>query len=259
MRRVVAIAFAFVCLFASRAFAETISVAAAISLKDVVMKVAEEYKTETGEVVEFTLGSSGQLASQIQNGAPVDLFISAANKQVDDLEKAGAVDKATRRVIAGNSLVLIVPAGSKSSPDSIKALIRSDITRIAVGEPKTVPVGQYAQQTLKHEGVSNAVQQKLVFATNVRQVLDYVERGEVSAGLVYATDAMISRDKVRVTCIVDEADHEPIVYPAAVVTASKKQAAAVKFLDFLLSEKGQSKLKEFGFTPPPQTATRPIR
>ncbi len=259
MKRAIVVLVAFVLSITSTAFAETISVAAAISMKDALAKVAAEYKAETGEVVEFTLGASGQLASQIQYGAPVDLFISAANKQVNDLEKAGLVDKATRRVIAGNSLVLIVPAGSTASPDSIKALTGSEITRIAVGEPKTVPAGQYAHQALKHEGVFDALKEKLVFGTNVRQVLDYVERGEVSAGLVYGTDAKESGDKVRVTYVVEADAHDPIVYPAAVLTASKKQPAAEKFLDYLLSEKGQLTLKEFGFTPPPPAATRPTR
>src|SRR5258708_5578290 len=141
-----AIAFVLACVVTSAAFAETITVAAAISLKDALTKVAERYKTDTGETVELTFGSSGQLASQILNGAPVDLFISAANKQVDDVSKAGAVDDTTRKVIAGNALVLIVPPESKSPPDSIKALTGAGITRIAVGEPKSVPAGQYAQQ-----------------------------------------------------------------------------------------------------------------
>lgn len=257
-----AMAFVLVCLIASTALADTITVAAAISLKDALSKVAEQYKTDTGQVVEFTLGASGQLASQIQNGAPIDLFISAANKQVDDLAKAGVVDNATRRVVAGNSLVLIVRAASKASPDSLKALTDATVAKIAIGEPKSVPAGQYAQQALKHVGVADAVKDKLIFAGNVRQVLDYVERGEVTAGLVYATDAKISGDKVRITCTVDDADHDPIVYPAVLVSASKQQAAATKFVDYILSDKGQAKLKEYGFAPPPpppQPTTQPTR
>lgn len=254
-----ALAFALACAVTSAAFAQTITVAAAISLKDALTKVAERYKTDTGETVELTFGSSGQLANQILNGAPVDLFISAANKQVDDLSKAGAADNATRKVVAGNSLVLIVPPESKSPPDSIKALAEAGITRIAVGEPKSVPAGQYAQQALKHAGVADAVKDKLVFGTNVRQVLDYVERGEVSAGIVYATDAKVAEGKVRVACTVDASGHEPIVYPAVLVKASAKRAAATRFLDYVLSEKGQSALKDFGFSPPPKPTNQPAQ
>jgi len=246
-----AISFLLACLITSAACAETITVAVAISLKDALSKLAAQYQAATGERVEFTFGSSGQLATQIANGAPIDLFISAASKQVDDLAKAGVIDDKTRRVIAGNALVLIVPPDSKSPSESVKALVRGEVTRIAVGEPRSVPAGQYAVQALKAAGVADAVKEKLVLGTNVRQVLDYVQRGEVSAGLVYATDARIAGEKVRVVCTIEEKDHEPIIYPAALVKASKRQAAATRFLDFLVSEKGQAGLKEFGFTPPP--------
>jgi molybdate transport system substrate-binding protein len=114
-----------------------------------------------------------------------------------------------------------------------------------------VPAGQYAEQALTRAGVADALRDKLVLGSNVRQVLDYVERGEVSAGLVYATDARAAGDKVRVACAVDPADHEPIVYPAAIVKASAKRPAAARFLAYVKSEKGRAQLKEFGFAPPP--------
>lgn len=250
MIRLAALLLASLICFASEA--ETITVAAAISLKDALTNAAKQYKADSGDEVEFSFASSGQLANQILNGAPVDLFISAANKQVDELSKAGTIDDASRKVVAGNSLVLIVPVDSKSPPDSLKALTGNGIAKIAIGEPRTVPAGQYAQEALKHAGVMEAIKEKLILGANVRQVLDYVQRGEVSAGLVYATDAKIAGDKVRVAATVDSAEHEPIVYPAAIVKASKKAVAAKKFLDFLLSEKGQAALKEFGFSPPPK-------
>jgi molybdate transport system substrate-binding protein len=250
-----AFGFLLVCLVTSAAPGETITVAAAISLKEALTRVAEQYQANTGQRVEFTFGSSGQLANQILYGAPVDLFISAANKQVDDLSKAGVVDDSTRIVIAGNSLVLIVPPESQSPPlDSLKLLAEAKTTRIAIGDPKSVPAGQYAEQALKHAGIADAVTDKLVRGMNVRQVLDYVQRGEVSAGLVYATDAKVAGDKVRVTNTVAAGDHEPIVYPAVVVKASSKRVAARRFLDFVLSEKGQAALKDFGFAPPPRPA-----
>lgn len=254
------LAFMLTCAVASACHAQTITVAAAISLKDALGKIAGQYTRQTGQTVEFTFGSSGQLASQIKNGAPVDLFISAANKQVDDLQKAGVLDAATRTVVAGNALVLIVPAGQETAPDSTAALTDPSITTVAIGEPKSVPAGQYAEQVLNNAGVYDALQEKLVLGTNVRQVLDYVERGEVSAGFVYATDAKVSGEKVRVAFVVHPSRHEPIVYPAGVVSASEKRAAAVQFLDYILSDDAQAILSEFGFTPAPQPAqaTQPV-
>ena len=243
-------------VLASVVSAETVTVAAAISLKDGLAKVAERYRADTGESVEFTLGSSGQLASQIASGAPVDLFISAANKQVNELVKQGLLDEATRKAIAGNALVLVVPADATSPPASLKALADAGAGKVAIGEPRSVPAGQYAEQALRSAGVAEALKDRLVLGTNVRQVLDYVERGEVSAGLVYATDAKVAGAKVRVACEVAAGEHEPIVYPAAVVKASRRRAAATKFLDYLASEKGQACLKEFGFTPPPQNSRK---
>jgi molybdate transport system substrate-binding protein len=254
-----AIAFVLACLISSAAFAETITVAAAISLKDALTKVADQYKIDSGDSVEFAFGSSGQLAGQIQNGAPVDVFISAANKQVDQLEHAGIVDPAWRKLVAGNSLVLVVPSDSKLPATSLKSLAAQGVTNVAIGEPKSVPAGQYAEQALKHSGVYDAVKDKLILGTNVRQVLDYVERGEVSAGLVYSTDAKISGEKVRVTCTIDQTDHDPIVYPAAVIMVSKKQRAAKSFLDYVISNKGQATLREFGFTSPNAPASQPTQ
>lgn len=246
-------------LLSSAMYAESITVAAAISLKDALTKASEQYKVETGDSVELNWGSSGQLATQILNGAPVDLFISAAEKQIKDLSKAGVLVEATRSIVATNSLVVIVPSESKASPDSVKALADRRVTRIAIGEPESVPAGRYAEQAFDHAGIADAVRDKLILGTNVRQVRDYVERGEVSAGLVYATDAKLAGDKIRVTCTVDAGEHEPIVYPAVVVKTSAKQEAAARFLKYLLSKKGQACLREFGFAPPPEPTTKVIK
>lgn len=253
------IAFVWVCLFATSAYAGTITVAVASSLQEAMAKIASQYKAAGGDDVELVVGSSGQLAMQIRNGAPVDLFISAANKQVDDLARTGIVDETTRRVLAGNSLVLIVPSPSKGAPDSLRALADSSVTRIALGEPESVPAGLYAEQALKQAGVMDAVKDKLVFGSNVRQVMDYVKRGEVSAGLVYATDAKLSGGRVRTTCVIDDLSHDPIVYPAVIVTTSKQRLAAARFLDYLVSTEGQAALKEFGFTPGFTPTTQPSR
>jgi molybdate transport system substrate-binding protein len=239
------------------AHADAITVAAAISLKGALVDVAQSYKTDAGESVQFTFASSGQLTAQVKNGAPIDAFISAATRQVDDLAKANLVDDKTRRTIACNDLVLIVPANAKSPPTSFNDLADPRHKRIALGDPRTVPAGEYAAQTLASLKLTDAIKPRTVYATNVRQVLDYVERGEVAAGLVYATDAKASGDKVHIIDRAAPDTHSPIVYPAAVVTASKKKDAARKFLDYLTTDKAQKLLAIHGFTPPPSTQEAP--
>jgi molybdate transport system substrate-binding protein len=229
--------------------ADTITVGVAISFKEAVGEIAAAYKADTGESVEFTFGSSGQLMAQIRNGAPIDAFISAADKQVDDLLKEKLVDPASRRVVAGNLLVLIVPANAKSAPRDFSELADAKWKRVAIGEPRTVPAGQYAMQALRAAKVADALGERLIYGSNVRQVLDYVERGEVDAGVVYATDAKQAGEKARVVATADTAWHEPIVYPAVIVAASKKAGAARRFLDYLAGEKARKVLEGKGFIP----------
>ena len=231
--------------------AEPITVAAAISLRDALGDVAKAYEADTGRRVRFTFASSGQLMAQVKNGAPIDLFISAAEKQVAELVQDKLVDAASRRVIARNELVLVAPAGAASPPASFKDLADARHRRIALGEPRTVPAGEYAAQVLEHLKLSDAVRGRTVYGSNVRQVLDYVERGEVAAGVVYATDARAAGgDKVRVVARADPSTHAPIVHPAALVTASKKQDAARAFLAYLAGAKAQKLLAARGFAPP---------
>jgi len=229
--------------------AETIDVAAAVSLREALTDASAAFESATGVHVALTLGSSGQLAAQIANGAPLDAFISAANQQVDELSKAGLVDDATRRIIAGNDLVLIVPADARDGPSSFQQLADARIGKVAIGEPRTVPAGQYAMQVLTALKIDEPLRPRLIFGANVRQVLDYVERGEVAAGVVYATDAKAAGGKVRVVATADAATHEPIVYPAVVLKRSARRADAMRFLDFLRTERGQAALLARGFTP----------
>ncbi len=230
--------------------AEQIKVSAAISLQDAITEIAKTYKTGGGgggDDVSFTFGSSGQLATQIKDGAPADVFISAANKQVDDLENAGFTAPATRRVVVGNTLVLITPAVAKDAPRNFAALANTQYKRIAIGEPKTVPAGDYAMQTLKSLKLDDKLTNRLILATNVRQVLTYVENGDVAAGIVYRTDALQSGTKVRIAATADEKTYEPIVYPGVVIKASKKPAAALKFLDYLKTDAAKKVFTGKGF------------
>ncbi len=186
---------------------------------------------------------------QIQQGAPVDLFISAGNKEVKALAAAGLVDIATRQVVAGNQLVLIVPKDFANPPAKLEDLLDDRFKHVAIGEPKVVPAGQYAMQTLKSAGLDEKLAPKLVMAENVRQVLSYVMRGEAEAGLVYSTDATAAGDSVRIAIRVDESTHDPIVYPAVIVKAGH-HSLAEQFLSYLAGDKGRQVFLAHGFTTP---------
>lgn len=237
-------------VFVGLARAQTIDVAAAISLQDALLEIGRKYESATGETVRFTFGSSGQLAAQVKAGAPIDLFVSAAAKQVDDAIAAGAATKATRVVIAGNAVALIAPPGDRSKPVSFEQLADADLGRIAVGDPSTVPAGAYAKQALDHLQIWPKLRRRLVYCTNVRLVLELVIRGDVRAGLVYQTDALSAGDKVRVVATADATWHDPIEYVA--VATPRASPAAAAFLRHLAGEEAQATLRRFGFTEPPR-------
>jgi len=236
----------FMCAMSSGARGEAINVAAAISLREPLLEISKAYEAASSVKVSLTFGSSGQLMGQIKAGAPIDVFISAAARQMDDLAAAGLVDAATRRVVARNALVLIVPADSAGDIRSVDDLTSPAMRKLAIGEPKTVPAGQYAEQALKSLKLLDNLRDRIIFASNVRQVLDYVERGEVSAGFVYLTDATQAGQQVRIVATIDAKLHDPIVYPAAVVKASPQAAAASGFLDFLATPAARSVLQKHG-------------
>jgi molybdate transport system substrate-binding protein len=237
--------------------ADPIRVGVAVSLKEAATDIGKAFESETGGKVEFSFGSSGQIMAQIKSGAPIDVFISAASKQVDELKKERLVDPGSERVIAGNTLVLIVPRDSDQSIDSFEALRRADIKRLAVGEPKTVPAGHYALQVLDKLKLTAVLKDKLIYGSNVRQVLDYVSRREVTAGIVYATDAKQAGDKVKVVAKSPRDTHEPIVYPATIVKRSRDVAGAKKFLDYFTSDRAKKILEDHGFTTPEPKPAEP--
>jgi molybdate transport system substrate-binding protein len=248
MRRLLPLLFAL--LLAAPARPETITVSAAISLKESLIEIGKAYHDQTGDDVQFTFGASGTLATQIRHGAPVDAFISAADAQVKELIDANLADKGSRRVIATNALVLIVPADAVNPPRSLADLATDNVHKIAAGDPKVVPAGQYADQAFKSLKLEGKLRDKLVYGGSVRQVLAYVERGAVDAGLVYKTDAIEAGAKVKVIATVDPKLHDKIEYPAVVISASAKRDAARKFLDFLATDKAEAILTGKGFTVP---------
>lgn len=221
-------------------------VSAAASLKDALEEIQPVYQqTQPNVTIKYNFGSSGALQQQIEQGAPADIFISAARRQIDALEQKGMLVPGTRSNLANNRLVLIVPHNS-TGVNSFFNLTDANIRRIAMGEPRSVPAGQYAQQVLEKLGIFNQIKPKLVFANNVRQVLASVESGNADAGLVYATDAKIS-NRVKVVVAADEKFHSPIVYPMGVIKTSRNIPAAKEFLDFLSSNQAKAILRKYGF------------
>jgi len=245
-------------LFTAPVLGETITISAAISLKESLEEIGKAYEAQTHDHVIFNFDASGKLAAQIKQGAPVDAFISADNGQMDSLVKAKTIMPESRRVVVGNTLVLIAPAGEKYAPKGFSDLADDHGKKIAIGEPKTVPAGQYAMQTLKSLKLDQAVASRLVYGESVRQVLTYVERDEVYAGIVYGTDAKQAGDKVKVIATADESAHDKIEYPGAIITNSAHADSARKFLDFLSSDTAKKVFVDKGFSiPPASPSTRP--
>ena len=224
-------------------------ISAAASLKEALEEIKPLYQQSKPNVnINYNFGSSGALQQQIEQGAPADIFISAAKKQVDALEQKGLLVAGTRNIIAKNRLVLVVPKNVVGIT-SFYSLKDAKVKKIAIGEPRSVPAGQYAQQVLEKLKIWSEIKSKLVFANNVRQVLASVESGNADAGLVYITDAKIS-DKVKVVVTADEKYHSPIIYPLAVVKRNKNIDAAKEFSQFLSSNQAKSVFKKYGFILP---------
>jgi molybdate transport system substrate-binding protein len=226
---------------------QTILVSAAASLKDALEEIKPGFEKAHGNIkVNYNFGASGALQQQITQGAPADVFLSAATKQMDALAKAGLIDRSTRRNLLTNRLVLIVPKNYTLKISDFRSLTNSNVKRIAVGEPRSVPVGQYSEEVLKNLGILEQIRPKLVFANSVRNVLAAVETGNADAGIVYITDAKIS-DRIKVVATAANNLHSPIIYPIAVIKASKNPQAAKTFAQYLTSAAAKNIFEKFGF------------
>lgn len=226
----------------------TLTISAAISLKAPLQAIGASYeRNHPEEHVVCNFGASGTLQHQIEQGAPVDIFISAGETQMDALEKDNLLVPGTRRDLLGNQLVLIVPTRERNIKD-FTDLTKSGVKSIAVGDPQVVPAGMYAKETLEHLGLLPKILSKLVYAEDVRQALAYVETGNADAGLVYATDARIST-AVRVVATAPDDSHLPILYPIALLKDSKSPQAARTLLDAIESSESLSEFEKYGFTP----------
>lgn len=226
----------------------TVSVAA--SLAGTIQEIEAGYQAQHAAVeLRNNFGPSGTLAQEIEQGAPVDVFLSAAEGPMNQLEGKGLIVPGSRHDVLRNALVLVTPADSQIR--DFADLVAPGVIHIALGDPASVPAGQYGKQTLEALHLFDRVRDKLVLGKDVRQVLTYVETGNADAGIVYATDAA-SSTRVRVAATASESSHSPIVYPVAAIRAGHHAAAAGDFIEYLRSPAAVAVFARHGFTIAPQ-------
>jgi molybdate transport system substrate-binding protein len=226
---------------------ETLTISVAASLQNAMAEIAVAYgKSNPATKINFNFGGSGALEQQIEQGAPVDIFFSAAPKPIDMLAAKGLILPDTRRDLLRNQVVLIAPGHSKR-PNSFHDLLSGDIKLIALGDPASVPAGDYGRQVLESLHIWQPLQSKLVLAKDVRQVLTYVETGDADAGIVYSTDARESA-RARIVETAPDGTHSPVVYPIAVMRGSANPSAARTFVAFLAGTYAQGVFQRQGFT-----------
>jgi len=238
-------------LLASSSIAQAteVTVSAAASLTNAFKEITQNYQAQYPEAkVSLNFGASGALLQQIAKGAPVDVFASADQESMDEAQKQGLVILADRRDFVKNTLVLIAPVDSILSIKRLEDLKQAGVKRIAIGNPASVPVGRYTQHALTTTKLWPALEDKAIYTQNVRQSLDYVARGEVDSGFVYATDAAIMKDKVKVVMAVPL--DMPVTYPVAKIKASSNGDEARRFIAFLFLPQSQAILTKHGFQKP---------
>lgn len=224
-----------------------ITVSAAVSLTDALSAVAKEYAGAGRGGVRFNFAASNVLARQIVQGAPVDVFISADEVQMDVVAQAGLIQDGSRINLMGNQLAVVVPSDRPRTFTRIAQIADPAFRRIALGDPAAVPAGVYAKQYLEKEGLWASVATRIVPTANVRAALVAVESGAADAAIVYRTDAR-SALRATVAWVVPVERGPRIVYPAAIVRGSKHAAEAAVFLDFLRSANAERTFTRFGFT-----------
>ncbi len=231
------------------ALATDLTVSAAASLGNAFREIAPLFESRNpGTRVVFNFAASDALLAQVARGAPVDVFASADEETMDRAGNQKLLAPGSRRTFARNALVVVIPSDAKARPSALADLQQPAFRRITLGSPASVPAGRYARGALEAAKLWQSVEPRAVFAQNVRQALDYVARGEVEAGFVYATDAMILKDKVQVAFSVPTTT--PILYPAAAIAGRANSDAARRFVDFLLSPEAQAVLARQGFLKP---------
>ncbi|MGD1919323.1 MAG: molybdate ABC transporter substrate-binding protein [Pleurocapsa sp.] len=227
-----------------------LTVSAAASLKNVLEEIQPIYeKNHLGTKIIYNFASSGSLQRQIEQGASVDVFISAAKSKMDELEEQNLLLTKTRQDLFANQIVLITPLGNNKNQfhlKDFKDLTTKQIDKVALGEPKSVPAGKYAQEVLDSFEISDRVNSQAIYAKDVRQIVNYVATGNVDAGIVYRTDAQVA-DNVEIVATAPETSHSPVIYPIAVIKDSDRPKVAMELVEFLNTPKAQEVFEEYGF------------
>jgi molybdate transport system substrate-binding protein len=225
-----------------------LNVSAAASLTDAIKAIDDLYMQKNKNVtVVVNFASSGTLQQQIEQGAPADVFISAAAKQMNALQEGELIINDMRRDLLKNKVVLVVPSNSTLNITDFMDLINDDVKKVAIGDPESVPAGTYGKQTFDLLGITEKLQPKLILGSTVRQVLAYVESGDVDAGIVFSTDAAIT-DNVKIVADAPEEVNSKIVYPVAVIKSSNKVEAAEAYISFLFSDEAKAIFEKYGFS-----------
>jgi molybdate transport system substrate-binding protein len=222
-----------------------LTISAAASLQNALTDIKASFNKEHPNVkITYNFGASGALEQQISQGAPVDLFFSAAEDKFQNLVQEGLIEKNNGTDLVGNDLVLVVPKDSNKGIKTFEDLTKAD--KIALGTPESVPAGQYGKETLGKLNIWNSVEGKVVYAKDVRQVLTYVETGNVDAGIVYKTDALTSQN-VKIVATAEENTHTPIIYPVGVIKNSSHPKEAALFYHYLQNQKSIKIFEKYGF------------
>ncbi|MFD0697640.1 molybdate ABC transporter substrate-binding protein [Paenibacillus sp. GCM10027628] len=225
-----------------------LTVSAAASMTDALKEIQKAYETKNPNIkLNFNFGASGALQQQIEQGAPADLFLSAATKNMKALVDKQLINANQQKNVLSNELVAVVSADGKASIASVADLSKSDVKNIAIGIPESVPAGGYAKEALTNSKLWDSLQSKMVQGKDVRQVLQYVETGNADVGFVYKTDALTSQ-KVKVAFAVDAKTYAPVVYPIGVVKATKHSKEAEGFYNYLQSKEALDVFVKYGFS-----------
>lgn len=225
-----------------------LTISAAASLKNALEEVKALYlQQKPNAKVTVSYGGSGALQQQIEQGAPVDLFLSAATSNMKTLQTENLLDNSTVKNLLQNKVVMVVPSDSKLNISSFTDVTNTSIKKLALGEPTTVPAGKYGLQVFAYYKLTDQAKAKAVYGKDVTEVLTWVAGGNADAGVVYSTDAA-SSSKVKVIATAPEDSHDPVTYPGAVIKSTKQPAASQDFLNFLTSDAAKAVFVKYGFT-----------
>lgn len=224
-----------------------LQVSAASSLMDVLEEITKEFSHQYGQIeLSFNYGSSGKLAKQIEQGAPVDLFLSASEVEVDHLITSKNIDAMTVQIYAKNELVFVIPKNTPNEENHLEYLTNETINYIAVAEPENVPLGRYTKHALNKLDLWDEIKEKFVFGKDAKQVTTYVKTGNANAGIIYKSDAVAEEDIKIIHSFGVDSDM-PIIYQAGIVNNTEHKQAAEIFIDFIISKDSQHIFKKFGF------------